>query len=398
MRPGGRARAGDPVIFDKDTPFGDQVTFSGIPPDMSGAMRNNVVFMTGNTFAALSTDGGNTFNSLDPTMIFPSGPTSDAAGNLLDNGLCCDQVIQYSPQIDRFIWLMQFCGTGAATGGGCLQGINKIRIASASPEDIINSGGTSWTYWDLTSGLFNLTTTMDYPDMSIGNNHLYISADAVGSGAGFGLLVLRISLQEIQNGGTININYTNPADSNRAYGGHLSQNTGDEVFWAGHNNTSQLRVFSWRDNTNTYFWRSIDINSWPNTDYTSSCPDNTDWLSFLAGFPSTAILGITRRFGGGRFPGPSSEVWFAWTAARGGGFAHPHIQVVQIDTTNWSVTNQWQIWNPDHAFAYPCLATNSDQEVGISLGFGGNIFYASHAVGMLGDFIVWYSELSDAAT
>jgi hypothetical protein len=114
--------------------------------------------------------------------------------------------------------------------------------------------------------------------MSIGNNHLYISTDAAGTC----LLVLRISLQEIQNVGTIHINYANPSDSIVAYGGHLSQNTGDEVFWAGHNNTSQLRVFSWRDNTNTYFWRSIGINSRPNTDYASRCPDNTDWLNFFS--------------------------------------------------------------------------------------------------------------------
>ena len=30
-----------------------------------------------------------------------------------------------------------------------------------------------------------------------------------------------------------------------------------------------------------------------------------------------------------------------------------------------------QIWNPDHAFGYPSLATNSDNEVGICLGWGG---------------------------
>jgi hypothetical protein len=393
----GAGAAGDPVIFAVDTPFGNQVSFSGIPPDMSGAMRDNVVFMTGNTFAALSTDGGNTFTSLNPTAIFPSGPTRDAAGNLLDNGLCCDQVVQYAPQIDRFIWLMQFCGSGAS----CLQGVNKLRIASASPADIVNSGGTAWTYWDLTSATFNLgNRTMDYPDMSIGTNYLYVSADKVlPPNAGGGLLVMRIPLSQIQSGITINIGYTNPADSGTAYGGHLSQNTGDTVFWAGHNNTSQMRVFSLPENSNQYSWRSININSWPNSDYSSTCPDTgkTDWLKFLSGFPSSAVIGATRRFGGGAFGGPASEVWFAWTAARGGGFPHPHIQIVQIDTSNWSVTKQWQIWNPNFAFAYPCLATNANQEIGISLGWGGNTFFANHAVGILGDFVVWYSELSDAA-
>lgn len=382
-----RGGAANPVIFDRDTPFGNRVTFTGIPPDMSGAMRDNVVLMTGNTFAALSTDGGNTFTALDPTTIFPSAPTRDAAGNLLDNGLCCDQVIQYAPSIDRFIWLMQFCGTGA----NCLQGINKLRIASASPADIISSGGTAWTYWDFTSGLFNLGN-MDYPDMSLGSNFLYVSVDVVGQG----LLVFRIPLAQIQNGGTIDINFTNPADSAVAYGGHVSQNTGDAVFWAGHVSTSRMRVFNWQENSGQYAWRDIDINSWQNSDYSSPCPDGTDWLNFLRGFPGSAVIGATRRLGGGNFGGSESEVYFAWTAARGGGFPHPHVQIVQIDTANWSVTNQWQIWNPDHAFAYPCLATNTNQEIGISLGWGGNTFFANHAVGILGDFVVWFSEASDA--
>jgi len=392
-----RGGAGNPVIFDKDSPFGNKVSFSGIPPDMSGAMRDRVVLMTGNTFAALSLDNGDNFTSLNPTTIFPSGPTRDAAGNALDGGLCCDQVVQYAPQIDRFIWLMQFCGTGAlaATAPSCLSGASRLRIASASPEDIINSNGTAWTYWDLTSAMFNLgTTTMDYPDMSIGTNSLYISVDAVSTG----LLVMRIPLTQIQSGGTINIDFTNPSDSRVAYGGHISQNTGDRVFWAGHNKTSQMRIFNWQENSGQYAWRDININSWPNSDYSSLCPDGTDWLNFLAGFPGSAVIGATRRFGGGFLGGPASEVWFAWTAARGGGFAHPHIQVVQIDTDNWNVTNQWQIWNADHAFAYPSLATNTNAEIGISLAWGGGSkFFASHAVGILGDFVVWFSEASDAA-
>ena len=41
------------------------------------------------------------------------------------------------------------------------------------------------------------------------------------------------------------------------------------------------------------------------------------------------------------------------------------------------------------------LATNSADEVGISLGWGGRQFYGNNAVGILGDFAVWYPELSN---
>lgn len=355
-------------------------------PDMSGANHDEIVLLSGNWFASLSVDGGGTFTTLNPTTIFPSGPTTDAAGNLLDNGFCCDQVIQYVPEFDRFIWFMQFCGTGAT----CLQGINKVRIAAASPDDVRRSAGTAWTYWDIASAGVGIgTTTMDYPDMSVGNESLYVSADAVGSG----LLVVRIPLSEIAAGGTINYQYTNAADSATAYGGHITQNTGDEVFWLGHVSTSRVRAFSWREGSGSYFWRDIDINTWPNTDYSSTTPDGSDWLQFMAGFPGSAAIGATRRFVRDR---QGSEAWFAWTAARGGGYPHPYVEVLVLDTNSWTVIDQWPIWNPNIAFAYPSLCTNRDQEVGISLGWGGNNDYANHAVGILGDFVVWFSELSDA--
>jgi hypothetical protein len=372
--------AGDPVVFNDYDPLGNTSNVGG-PPDMNAARGGNVAFLSYNTRVQLTTDGAVNWTERDPTTIFPSGPAKDANGNNLDRGLCCDQIAQYVPRIDRFIWLMQFCGTGPGT---CLVGINKLRIASASPQDIINSNATAWTYWDLTSATFNLgNTTMDYPDMSVGDNFLYLSSDAVASG----LFVVRIPLSEIQNSQTINMQYTNPADGLVPRGGHISQNTGNEVFWAGHNSDSQMRVFSMKEGDGQYFWRDININSWNRGAITSTAPDGTDWLSF--GFPGNAVLGITRR--------NNNEVWFAWSAKPGGGFTRTHVQVVEINITNYSVISQWQIWNNDYAFAYPSLSTNDNGEVGISLAWGGNQNFGNHAVGILGDFIVWYPELSDAA-
>jgi len=371
----------DPVVFSDYNNLGTQAGNVGTPPDVNAARNGNVVMVSYNTSVLLSLNGTSTYKLLNPTTIFPSGPTKDSAGNPLDSGLCCDQKLQYVPQIDRFIWLMQFCGTGA---GSCLNGINKVRIASASTQDIINSNGTSWTYWDLFSSTFNLgTSTMDYPDLSVGNNYLYFSADAVSLG---GLLVVRIPLAEIRDSQTINMNYTTPADSSLAYGGHISQNTDDTVFWAGHKDSSNIRIFSFAEGSNQYSWRDIAINSWPNSTISSTAPDGKDWLQF--GFPGSAVLGLTRR--------PNNEAWFAWTGSNNSNFQNPQVQVLEVNTSNYSVISQWQIWNNDYAFAYPSLATNSNGEVGISLAWGGRTFYGNNAVGILGDFIVWYPELSNA--
>jgi hypothetical protein len=374
--------AGDPVVFNTFNSLGSKAGSVGAPPDLSEARHGNVVMLSYNTNALLSTDGAASYKLLNPTTIFPSGPGKDSAGNSLDAGLCCDQKFQYVPQIDRFIWLMQFCGTGP---GGCLNGINRIRIAAASTQDVINSNGTSWTYWDLLSSTFNLgNTTMDYPDLSVGDNYLYFSADKVGSG----LLVVRIPLSEIRDNKTINMNYTNPTDSGSAYGGHVSQNTGDTVFWAGHKDSSTMTIFDFPESGNQYFWRDVSLtNSWTKSQPSSIAPDGTDWLSF--NFPKNAVLGITRR--------AANEAWFAWTAGSNSNFKNAQVQVVEINTSNYSVISQWQIWNDDYAFAYPSLATNGNGEVGISLAWGGKTYYGNHAVGILGDFIVWYPESSDAA-
>src|SRR6266545_1184811 len=92
--------AGDPVVVTQYNPQGTSANV-GTPPDPNAARNGNVVMLSYNTRVMLSTNGGTSYTELDPTTIFPSGPTNDAAGNPLDKGLCCDQIIRYAPQLDR---------------------------------------------------------------------------------------------------------------------------------------------------------------------------------------------------------------------------------------------------------------------------------------------------------
>lgn len=340
----------------------------------SGASGGGVVFVTANTFAAYSTTGGSSFTQLNPSTIFPA----DAIG------FCCDQIVQYVPSIDRFIWL--------------LQGTNGFRLASASPATIINSGGTAWTYWNLPSNIFSQPTGtgVDYPDLSVGNNSLYLSWD-VGwptcpAGCNSGFQVSRISLAGIQAAGTITIEYTNPPDASQAWGGHLMQDTLDEIFWAGHNSNSQMRVFSLAEGSGTYFWRDVNISTWANNALSSTTPDNQNWLSQCGGgFPGNAVIGSTR---------VSNQLWFAWSAGTDSNFQQPHVEMVTLDrNNNFSKIQQVQIWNNSYAFGYPALATNvCTGEVGLSLEYGGNGNFENHVVGFWGDFIVYITTASNVGT
>jgi hypothetical protein len=342
------------------------------PVPAAGASGGGVIFSTANWILAYSTDGGSTFTHKDPTTIFPNDVV----------GFCCDQIVQYVPQINRFIWLLQG---------------NGYRLASASPADIISSGATAWTYWNLPPSLFNgftnesLDTSLDYPDLAVGNNYLYISWDAgvsCASPCDWGHQVVRIPLAQIQASTTITIGYTNPGDGRNAWGAKLSQNTGNGVFWAGQADNSHLRAFSMYETDNFYSWRDVGISSWSSGGLSSFTPDGQNWMTKLSGFPGNAVIGSTRS---------GNLVWFAWSVGSGNNFQQPHVEMVALDSgNNFNKTQQVQIWNNSYAFAYPALATNvCTGEIGLSLEYGGNsTYYENHVVGIWGDFIVYVTTNS----
>jgi hypothetical protein len=369
------------TIFEANTGGinGGTVANTSTTAEPSGASDGNgVVFVTGNWFASFSTDGGNTFTPINPTAVFPADTV----------GYCCDQIVQYVPSIDRFIWLLQ--GSTSATQAG------GYRLASSSPAQIRSSNATAWTYWNLTPQVFGQPngTGFDYPDMSVGNNYLYLSWDAgfgCPTGCTQGFQVARILLSEIQAGGTIGIGFTNPADGRMAWGAHISQNTLDEVFWAGHNNNSSMRVFTLAEDSNSYFWRDVGISSWPTGGLSSTTPDGQDWLTKLRDFPGNSVHGLTR---------VGSSLWFAWSVGTNENFQQPHVEMVTLNRQNdFDKIQQVQIWNNDYAFAYPALSTNfCTSEVGLSLEYGGNGNYENHVIGFWGDFVVYITTGSDVGT
>src|SRR5579859_1079007 len=339
----------------------------------SGAVGGKVLFVTANWLAAYSTNGGASFTSLDPTTIFPQ--------NTSVGGYCCDQIVQYVPSIDRFIWMMQ-----QSTGD---------RIAAASPAAIMSSHGTAWTYWDIQASQLGPFTGFDYPDMSVGTNSLYLSTDA-----GPGLMVMRFPLAQIKAGTTVNFFYTDPSNSTVAYFGHLAQNARDEIFWAGHVNNSTMRVFSWQESTATYFWRDVGIGTWPNneTNMTSTTPDRQDWVTKLRDDNIFFITGITRVFQTpqGR---AVNQIWFSWTAAGGNGFPHPQVQIVVLDrSNNFARVSQMSIWNPDYSFGYPALTVNATGDVAMSLEYGGGARWEDHVVGFWGHYVVYITTSTNQGT
>lgn len=371
------------------------------PAEPSGASGGGVVFVSFNSGAAYLAEGASSFTILDPTTIFSQK----------SYGFCCDQHVQYVPKIDRFVWLQQLTEGGSGTPGA-------YRLAAATPSDIVKYKGltSAWKSWLITPEGIDLPhiTQFDYPSMSVGDKHLFVSWDtncpkgaAASCTKNFGREIIRIPLSEIKDAANpIHFGYTHPAYSALAFAAFVTQDTGDEVFWPGHNGTNQLRIFSWADSSDRVHWRDRAIDSYypnqggcinskgdickakghtasvaPTPALNLSTPLSSDWLLRAA---DENIVGATRN---------GSTIWFAWNAAPNPqlNIPQPYIEMVEFDTSaEYSKTSQVRIWNPDFAFGLPSLSSNAcTKEIGLSLDYGGGTQYPNHAVGFWGDYIVY---------
>ncbi|MGD9713578.1 MAG: hypothetical protein AB7V46_16150 [Thermomicrobiales bacterium] len=370
--PGGQ----EPVTFRR---FTGTALSAGWPPDMSGAKAGDVVLMSGNLWIKLSVDGGATFIDLDFTTLFAADTTY--------GGWAGDQVIHYIPSIDCFVLYVQSFKAASGTN----MNKNVVKVALASPDDLKTySGGREawWRQWDLTSDTFGLGNAwMDFPDVSYGANYVHFNTNVFAGKTG--KLFYELPLADMKAGKGLSFLFAFIEDG-ISIGSPIQNMANDDNYWAGHVDNSTMRIYSCQGGASTYSWRDRKVASWPITsdnNIVSAAPDFGDWIS-----GDHRIIGATRR---------GNELWFGWSATTGDGggggfkFPHPHVRIAKFDLGNdFAPLDELQVWNPDLAFAYPSLITNSDNEVGISLAWGGGSNYGSHAVGILGDFVVWYGEAS----
>ena len=328
------------------------------------ASGKNIVVYSGNWFAAYSRDNGETFSPLDPNGICQS----------YGEDLCCDQVVIYSPQINNFIWVMQ------TTSGNYV-------LAFATPEEIDSSAGKKWFTYYIPSKLFAPPTELnklDFPEVALGDNFLYMTCMLYGI---FPKLTtkfavgIRISLENISTRRGLAGAWFGVRDT---WGLRPAQSTGSVGFFVSQNSTSELGMFRWPESGSISRFK-IPISTIPTEDWEVKFPDGSlpNWLSTDPKFPSK----ISARITGLTLAG--SELWVAWSAARKVAgrqvdtAPYPHIGIAVIDVDKMKLVREEYIWNSQHAFAWPALATNRNGEVGLSFCWGGNKWYAHHGVGIL---------------
>jgi hypothetical protein len=316
----------------------------------SAAINNRVVFYTGNWYAAMSSDGGNTFSYIDPAKAFldVDPPSSN---------FCCDQVVQYISEIDTFVWLMQY---GPETGD------NIQRLAFASTADVVQG---HWRLFDITTHILEVPGSfMDFPDLAIGTNHLYVTTNIFGSANQVGSAVIRIPFSGIQSGNVVGEHFV----SMDFQSFRVAQNCGNKAFFAVHQDTSTLKVFSWDEQENAPVSHAVGVARWiGGNGYQSRTPDGRRWLDRADPRITGAALANT-------------ELWFAWTVDRGSNQRpRPFVQIARIDSANLTLIENINIFDPDSAIAYAGLGSNANDEIGVSYMIGGGSRFPSHAVGIL---------------
>lgn len=332
---------------------------ASIVGEPSLASNGNVVMYAGNWYAAISSDGGDTFQFLDPAEVFRE---FDPPGL----SFCCDQVVHYIRQIDTFVWLLQYGNSNPNQPDGD----NIQRLAIARTADV---AAGRWRLFDITTATFGTPGAfLDFPDLAVGANALYVTTNvfpqdpnspAVGA-------VLRIPFAGLVSGNVTARPFVAPED----FSLRVAQNCGTRVFFAAHRDTSTLNVYSWRESDAAPSApRPVSVARWEGLDgYVSRTPDGRRWLDRA----DPRITGATK---------VGNELWFAWGVDKGGANNRPHpfVQLARINSTNMTLIENVNIWSQDFAACYAALATNSNNEVGVSYMIGGGNKFPSHVVGML---------------
>jgi hypothetical protein len=349
---------------------GNAASTCGCPTEPSEASAGNVVIYTTNLSISFSTNGGSSFTTVPANSLYRDTPFG---------GLDGDQVVQYDPTHDMFLWLVQTWGDAQGNRGYRLTEWSRSQITSTGPSG-------SWWYWDISAGNFPSLQAgnFDYPDLALGNNYAYLSFVTGGAATG---VMTRIGLDNLSNGMNL---AAGPHAWRYVVGGSLwgrvAQNTGGSAVWAFNNSNSQVEIDNWPESSNNYTWWHVNDHTWPNSNWTTTTPDGASWASHWPSDTGAILTGARSTARG------CCDYWFAWTAGVGSGslswLNEVHIELIDIRLSpggSPSLASQRPIWMRNTALAYPVLTTdqNAAGDLGIAFARGGGARWVDTDVGDL---------------
>lgn len=340
----------------------------------SASINRDTMLVTGNWFAGLSRDGGQTFTSLVPANFFPS----------IDGGFCCDQRTEYVKSHDLTVWYLQYAYSASTAKG-------SIVLAVAPGRDRLRSGlAADWTRYPVSPQDLGFPTGhwFDFPDVSYTDDFFYWTSNvfrrnANGSNTFIAAVCVRMDLGDMQAG--------RPA-TGAAFRGDLGGNgggfawrlanggNGAPMFWADTIDTTTIRIWRWQVGGSVDF---VDrgIATFSAVPAIAIAADGRPWMGNATG----RIRGAW---------GQADEIGFLWTSAVQAGRPNPYVRVARFTTPARNLIAEHDVWSSVNAIGYAAAEANSLGHVGIVLARGASTSFPHSAATIVDGYQPWGSAMT----
>ena len=347
-------RAGTDFTFFRNQSISIAETSSGKNEPSVGNDRD-VIFYTGNKYAAVSVDDGISFRYVDPFLLDDAnGDGTVSSSEQTDGGFCCDQLVNASDEggNELVVWLMQYYADDAGS---------TIRLATyggksdlATPEDTNRR-----CIYDFKAADFGYSgkVWMDFSTMQNSDKWLYgtinvYSLPADDTAKLQGSAVWRIKLDDMTDG---NCTLENGFQSLKTgdYGDQLVQGAGSTMYWGTHadNANSEIRIYTATDSSTSVDVTDQDITNY-HTGTEASCP-TPDGNNPCKNMGGRILTGWT---------GNGKVGWF-WNVAQGDGYSFPHVQGAIFRTSDLKLQEEPIIYNDSYAWGWPAMGVNNRGDV-----------------------------------
>lgn len=352
------------------------------------ASKGDRALVTWNHGAAFTSNGGERFTLVSREEL-ARGP----------GGYCCDQVVLYEPRRDLWIWFVQ--GTIDETTGH-----NQVRISVASGDAAFDRH--AFEDWTLSAESFGKLlnkvdpslplprTFLDYPNIALTEQHLYLAVNAYHNDEYANTVVTRIALDDLAAGvddPTWRYVVSQQGTARLVHGAT------DTMYFAQHIDNSALRIWKWRDDTSNPTTTDVSHSAYTLNLRGYTCrrvgATSGDWCKRLRG---PFITNDDRVSGAWLTEG---ELGFSWNANSDPerGFPFPFVMVVRMDPETLKLSDEPHIWNPNHAYQYAAISPTGRGDLGgVAIAGGGSHYWTCAALiqdSQTGD--AWQARILDVS-
>ncbi len=339
------------------------------------ANSGSIVFYTGNTFAARSTDWGSSWTLTDPTL------------NVKGQGspfflFCCDQDVVFDPNYKVFLWYRQ------ARPNSANENLNLLDVSKDA---------ATWCEYQFLPKTFRPSwagSWFDYPHLALSSSYVYLTSvrypHSPPDPSDSERIIIRFSLKQLSSCGTLTANYF--ASSETGVWAPV-EGASDPMYWAADKDTSTIRVYGWPESAPD--WTGISHQDFIHPTYEATKKGGAHCKD-LSG--SDICTRIDDRVLSGWYSNPygSADLGFVWNVKEGAGYPYPHtyVVVIRFDSSagKWKYYATQTLWSKDEAIVYAAVAPlPSLGHVGITAFVSGPSEYPSIVLGYYGYTTGWGS-------